>query len=224
MIKACIFDMDGTLANTIDTIAYYANTALKEYGLKEIKTENYKYHVGSGYIQLIKNMFAELGCEDEELFSKVAAKYDEMYNKDVMYKTCAYDGIIPMLKALKENGYKIGIVSNKPHDVLLGVVKTLFGDIEFDGIEGGRENVPLKPAPAMLMKMLIDFGIRINECAYFGDTKIDMQTGTRAGVNTVGVLWGFRGEDELVKNGAQYIISHPSEIMPLMEKFKLLKE
>lgn len=224
MIKACIFDMDGTLANTIDTIAYYANTALKEYGLREIETENYKYHVGSGYIQLVKNMFAELGCEDDDLFNKVAAKYDEMYNKDVMFKTCAYDGIIPMLKQLKESGYKIGIVSNKPHEVLLGVVKTLFGDIEFDGIEGGRDNVPLKPAPAMLMKMLIDFGIRTNECAYFGDTKVDMQTGSRAGVNTVGVLWGFRKEDELVSNGAQYIISHPSEILPLMEKFKLLKD
>lgn len=221
MIKACVFDMDGTLANTIETIAYYANTALSEAGLREIETENYKYHVGNGYIKLVENMFKELGVEDEALFNKVAARYDEMYNNDYMYKTCAYDGIIPLLKTLKENGYKIGVVSNKPHEVLLKVVSILFEGIEFDGIEGGRENVPLKPAPAMLMKMLIDMGVSPSECMYLGDTKVDMKTGSRAGAVTVGVLWGFRDRKELEENGAQYIISDPSEVMPLIETFKM---
>ncbi len=220
MIKACVFDMDGTLANTIETIAYYGNTALKEAGLREIETDNYKYHVGSGYIQLVANMFKELGIEDEALFNKVASRYDEMYNKDFMFKTVAYDGVVDLVKALKENGYKIGIVSNKPHEYLVKIVKNLFGDIEFDGIEGGRENVPLKPAPAMLMKMLIDFGVSPRECIYLGDTKVDMITGITADAVTVGVLWGFRGREELESNGAQYIIETPDEVLPLLEKLK----
>lgn len=220
MIKACVFDMDGTLANTIETIAYYGNTALREAGLREIETENYKYHVGTGYLKLVANMFNELGIDDEELFNKVASRYDEMYNKDYMFKTVAYDGVTELLKALKEKGYKIGIVSNKPHEYLVKIVENLFGGIQFDKVEGGKENVPLKPAPAMLMKMLIDFGVKPHECMYFGDTKVDMQTGTRAGALTVGVLWGFRKRDELEDNGAQYIISHPMEAMDLLEKNK----
>lgn len=221
MIKACIFDMDGTLANTIDTIAYFGNMALKEYDLPTIKTERYKYLVGNGYIKLIENMFAELGISDDELFEKVANTYDISYNEDYMFKTTAYDGIIDMLKALKNGGYKIGVVSNKPHYVLVNVVEKLFAGIEFDGVMGGNAGYPLKPAPDMVNKLLEKFECKPHECAYFGDTKTDMETGLNANVNTTGVLWGFRKIDELKDNGAQYIISHPSEILPLIKEMNV---
>ena len=117
---------------------------------------------------------------------------------------------------------KIGVVTNKPHEIAKGVVKQLFPNIEFDSLEGGRPDIPLKPAPAMLMKMLVDFGVSYRECAYFGDTKVDMAVGSRADVNTVGVLWGFRDEAELLENGAQFIISKPSEIVPLVERMEAM--
>lgn len=222
MIKACIFDLDGTLSNTLDTISYYGNKALSDFGLPEIEKERYKYLVGTGYIKLIENMFAEIGCTDRDLFDKVAKRYDDMYSADVMYLTKAYDGVAEALDALKAKGMKIGVVTNKPHEIAKGVVKQLFPNIEFDSLEGGRPDVPLKPAPAMLMKMLVDFGISYRECAYFGDTKVDMTVGSRAEVNTVGVLWGFRDEAELLENGAQFIISKPSEIVPLVERMEAM--
>lgn len=220
MIKACIFDMDGTVLNTLETISYYGNKALAKYGLPEIETEKYKYLVGNGYIQLIKNMFAEIGCADEELFCKAAKYYDEIYNADYMYKTTVYDGIVPALSQLKKMGIKIGIVTNKQHSIAKNVASVLFDGIEFDGIEGGRPDIPLKPAPAMLMKMLVDMGVSYRECAYFGDTKVDMTVGRRAEVHTVGVLWGFRERKELDENGAQYIISSPEEIVPLVKRLE----
>ena len=221
MIKACIFDMDGTLANTIDTLAYFSNLALSTYNLPSIETEKYKYFVGNGYLKQIENMFNELGIDDKELYDKVAKTYDEIYNKDYMYRTVPYDGIIDMLNALKAEGYKIGIASNKPHHILLNVVGQLFPGIQFDGVMGGNAGYALKPAPDMIDKLLSDFGVTPEECAYFGDTKTDMLTGRGANLNTVGVLWGFRKIDELTENGAQYIISHPSEILPLIKEMNV---
>ena len=109
-----------------------------------------------------------------------------MYSADVMYLTKAYDGVAEALAALKAKGMKIGVVTNKPHEIAKGVVKQLFPNIEFDSLEGGRPDVPHKPAPAMLMKMLVDFGISYRECAYFGDTKVDMTVGSRAEVKVAG--------------------------------------
>ncbi len=217
MIKACIFDMDGTVVNSLNTIAYFANNALKEAGLPTIDTEEYKYLVGNGAKTLIKRMIKTIGA-DEDFFEKVFEKYSKDYNNDFLYFTEPYEGIIDMLKAIKAKGIITTILSNKPHVTAVKVSDALFSEELIDICYGARDKIALKPDPAGVFNIIDELGLKKEECIYIGDTSTDMLTGKSAGLYTVGVLWGFRKRDELEDNGADAIISHPSELLNIIDK------
>lgn len=216
MIKACIFDMDGTTVNTINSIAYFANNALKKAGLSSLDTEDYKYLVGKGAKILISGMLEKIGA-DQKYFDTVYPEYNTTYDNDFLYLTEAYEGITDLLKALKDKGIKTTILSNKPHPTALKVCDALFGSDLIDICYGARDGVALKPDPEGVFKIIDELGLKKEECIYIGDTSTDMKTGKSADLYTVGVLWGFRKRDELEENGADAIISHPSQLLEIID-------
>ena len=213
MIKACIFDMDGTLCDTLTTIAYFANESLKHFGLNQIDIDEYKYMIGNGYKNLIRKMLNYLGVYSDELFQKVGDYYFEIYDKNPLYLSAPYNGIMEMLGELKDKGIKTAILSNKPHNATLNVAKEIMAGVKFSHVQGNIEGVPLKPEPDALLNIIDVLGLEKDECLYIGDTSTDIETGKNAGVKTVGVLWGFRTEKELADAGADIIVANPKEIV-----------
>ncbi len=218
MYKCAIFDLDGTLADTLKTISYFANKALTHFSLSAYSEEEYKYMVGNGAKILVKRMLENQGSYTDELFEKVFTYYNEIYNNDFLYLTSPYDGICELLKFLKESEIKIGALSNKPHYPTTMILDNIFEKGIFDLKYGQRENYPIKPDPKVLLEMLEEWGIKPEECLYIGDTKTDMQTGKNAGAFTIGVLWGFRDKEELVSNNADFIAEKPSDIIDFIKK------
>lgn len=212
MYKAVIFDLDGTLADTITSIAYFANKALNKFDLCYIDIERYKYLVGNGADELVRKMLFEHSAYTAELFNNILNEYRKSYNENFLYKTTAYNGIVALLNDLKAHDFKLAVLSNKPNDTTQKVVKALFGDI-FDVCYGHVEGVPKKPDPKAALMIARELGVAPAECMYVGDTDTDMKTGKSAGMLTVGVLWGFRDFDELSQNGADIIVSKPKEIL-----------
>lgn len=218
MIKACIFDMDGTVSNTINSIAYFANNALKKAGLAQIETDVYKKLVGNGAKVLVERMLKTVGAS-ESYYDEVAYEYNTKYDNDFLYLTEPYDGIIDMLKELKKMGLSIAILSNKPHVTAVKVSDALFSKELVDICYGGREGIALKPDPAGVFEILKELNIAKEECLYIGDTATDMKTGKGASLYTVGVLWGFRDRKELEEGGADKIIEHPSQLIDIIKSF-----
>ena len=216
MIKACIFDMDGTTVNTVNSIAHFANSALKKFNLPPIETEKYKYLVGEGARVLVQRMIKESGGTQED-FEKVFPEYNTTYDNDFMYLTAPYEGICELLSSLKERGIKTAILSNKPHETTIKISDSLFPDT-IDICYGARSNVPLKPDPSGVLSLIDELGIKKDECIYIGDTATDMKTGKNGELYTVGVLWGFRERDELEENGADALIEKPSELLDIIDK------
>lgn len=219
MIKLCIFDLDGTLLNTLPTINYYCNLTLREFGLPEIPEERYKYLVGNGAKVLIERMIDEVGADREKYFDKLFKFYNKEYNKNVSYLTKAFDGVPELLAGLKEIGINTAVISNKPDFAAVNVVKLFFGDL-IDIAHGGREGVALKPSPEGVFKIFEEASVSADECLYIGDTGTDMETGKNSGIFSIGVLWGFRKEEELLENGANLIVSHPLEILEYARKIQ----
>lgn len=210
-MKAFIFDLDGTLSDTLSSIAFYANSALKKFGFGEIPVERFKHLVGNGRDLLIHRALAEFDADNEENFEKVCKEYDTLYEADVICLAKPYDGIVEMLKNLKASNKKIAVLSNKPHNVTVPIVHELFGDI-FDVAYGARDGIELKPMPGGALMVADELGVHPSECVFIGDTDNDILTGVNAGMKTIGVLWGFRDEEELKNAGADYIVSKAYEI------------
>lgn len=211
MKKLCIFDMDGTLVNTIDTISYFANKALNKFGYESIPTDAYKLMVGNGSDILIQRMLKKLGKESDN-YKELHSYYVDIYDKDFMYLTAPYDGIIDMLKALKEMDIKVAVLSNKDDQTAKKVANELFDEGLIDLCLGARPGVPLKPEPDAVFEIMEHFGVTAEECLYIGDTGTDMKTAKNAGLYAIGVLWGFRDEEEIKAAGADIIINNPMKI------------
>ncbi len=218
MVKLCIFDLDGTVLDTVSTIGYYGNYALKKNGIEEIPIEEYKLLAGTGIKNLVKNMLLFRNCYSEELYNKVFYDYDTAYNADVTKNTTIFSGLKETLDKIKETGAKLAIVSNKPDYAAKNVTYKIYGENYFDFVSGQSEDFPLKPDPSLVLKVVSDFGAKAEECIYVGDTSTDMQTGKNAELYTVGVLWGFRGEEELLANGADILIKRPEELYDIVTK------
>ncbi|HIV02138.1 MAG TPA: HAD family hydrolase [Candidatus Aphodoplasma excrementigallinarum] len=213
MFKGCMFDLDGTLLNTIHTISHYGNQALRRFGLPEIETETYKRLVGEGAGVLVQRMLKENGVRDDALFSRVYEYYVSTYDADPYVLTEIYPGIPELLGALRARGMALSVLSNKPHAATVKVIQQFFPAGTFQYVYGAREGVPKKPDPAMANYLLKEMGLSPSDCLYVGDTSTDMQTGKAAGIFTIGVLWGFRGREELEHNGAGFIAQSPSDIL-----------
>lgn len=211
MIKLCMLDLDGTVLDTVGTIAYYGNGALEKNGIAPIEKHEYNFLAGRGARVLVRGMLEYRGVYSDELFERVFADYNEAYNKDVTHGTSLFAGLKEVLDALKKRGVKLAILSNKPDFAARTVVEQFYGKGYFDAVAGQREGVPLKPDPTAVAAMMRDFGVTAAECAFVGDTGVDMQTGKNAGILSIGVLWGFRGREELLRDGADALAENPKE-------------
>lgn len=218
MIKLCIFDLDGTVLDTVATIAHYGNYALIKNGVEPIEENEYKYLAGTGASNLIRNMLNLRGCYSTELYQKVFSDYNSAYNANVSYKSRVFDGLKESLDKLRSEGVLLAVVSNKPHFAAKSVVEELYGEDYFSFVTGHKEGMALKPDPTAVLDLISSFGVKREECIYFGDTSTDMKTGKNAGLLTVGVLWGFRDKKELIESGADIVTDEPGGLYGLVKE------
>ena len=221
MYQCCIFDLDGTLLDTLTAISYTCNVTLEAFGYASIERERYKFLAGDGAGKLIERALLEQEGKDVSRYEEVLALYQENFAKDCMYQVKPYDGIPELLEFLKKEGIKITVLSNKPHLRAIDNIETVFGKGYFDHIQGEREDVKRKPDPSGVYQIMNQLGFEQKDCLYLGDTNTDMQTGKNAGLDTVGVTWGFRPEEELLAFHPAYIAHHPSDIQKIIESKKM---
>lgn len=212
MKKLCIFDLDGTLLNTLDSIAYYVNDTMKHFGLPVIETEKIRTFVGNGAKNLISRSLRYNGSElDAE---KVLSVYIEKYNSDALYLVKPYDGIRELLSKLHENGVTLAVLSNKPHSSTSIMIDEIFGKDLFSVVRGPYNNEKVKPDPAVANE--IAKGFEKENCFFIGDSDVDIETGKNALMHTVGVTWGFRDRDVLQNAGAEKIVSKAADIADIV--------
>lgn len=218
MIKACIFDLDGTLADTLESMAYVANEIMQKYGLKTLPTDNFRYYSGEGADMLMQRALKDAGDKELIHYEEGRRLYREMFAADTMYKVVPYEGMPETLKELKKRGIRLAVCSNKPHPAAVKVIAQLYGD-DFDMVLGQSDAIRRKPAPDGPLMIAGKFGVRPEECMYVGDTSTDMKTGKAAGMFTVGALWGFRDREELNANGADLVAEHPTDLVKISEEY-----
>ena len=217
MIKCCIFDLDGTLLSTLETIRFYVNRTLEKYGFSPISTEECRCFVGSGARVLMTRAFDSRGGISTELFEEALANYLADYDASPYHLTEKYDGIDELVAWLRDNGIKLAVLSNKQDISTCAAVKRFFGDA-FDIVQGGREGIPLKPNPDGCYEILSELGCSPEECAYIGDSDVDARTGKNMGAHlNISALWGFRTKEELVAAGAVCFASSPRDIIKMIE-------
>ena len=214
-MKACIFDLDGTLCNTLDSMAISANQVIERFGYAPLPAQNFRYYAGDGAKTLVERVLRDAGDEKLIHLDEAFEAYRAIFNKDCTYKVTIYDGILETLQQLKAMGMKLAVLSNKPHAQTVKVISTLFGNGLFDHVQGQQEGIEKKPDPSGVFAITKAFDVKPEECMYIGVTNVDMITGNRAGAFTVGVLWGFRTREELVKNHAHALAEQPKDLLRL---------
>lgn len=216
IVKAVLFDLDGTLLDTLDDLADSVNLVLAERGLPTHPVDAYRYFVGDGAATLMHRVLPaahQTPHEEAECLACFRAAYAVTWNR----KTRPYAGIPEMLSSLSKRGVKLAVLSNKPHDATVQCVEGLLKPIRFDAVQGQLPSIPKKPDPAGALTIARALGIPPGEFLYVGDTATDMQTAVRAGMMPVGVLWGFRTADELREHGARRLISRPEDLVSLLD-------
>ncbi|RED44091.1 phosphoglycolate phosphatase [Winogradskyella eximia] len=212
--KAVIFDLDGTLVNSLQDIADAMNTVLKSYNYPTHSYEKHQSFIGSGIRSLVSKSLP-LAHNDEQQVERCLHAMIEVYRDNCTNKTTPYDGIIELLDNLVSRDIKLSVLSNKADELTKKITHALFPNY-FDPVIGLTSELLKKPNPFTVIEIAKNLGIKAEEIIYVGDTGIDMQTATNANMYAVGVLWGYRPKEELVANGAQYILSHPLDIMKLI--------
>lgn len=213
--KAFIFDLDGTLIDSLVDIALCTNIVLEEFNLPTHKIDAYRNFVGGGASVLIKSSVPK--NSSDEIINKVLQRFKVVYDQEQHFNTKPYDGIYELLKQLKNRGIKVGVLSNKPHYFTCKYVEEFFKDLQIEEIHGQKEEIPKKPNPIAAIEIANSFNISCENIFFVGDSDVDMQTAKNAGMIAVGVDWGFRGPDELIEHGADYIVKTPLNILDLLK-------
>ncbi len=212
--RAAVFDLDGTLANTLEDLADSMNVTLASFGLPTHPLEPYRYYVGKGMLNLARSAAPE--GTDEDVLVQIRDRMVDHYRHNWSHKTRPYDGIPDLLEQLKKRGLRLAVLSNKPDEFTKDMVEKFFPGT-FEYVSGARDGVPIKPDPTAAAFIAQVFGLEPSNCLYFGDTNTDMKTGRAAGMFTVGVSWGFREVLELTEAGAQAIIDTPAEALRFLD-------
>lgn len=216
MIKAVLFDLDGTLADSLVDLAASANYALNKLGYPERQVEEFKYFVGDGIPKMLERTLPESEkCEDT--VNRLLELFLPHYAVHYADRTYAYAGMPQLVNTLKAKGYIVAVVTNKAQDMADRVVTSLYGDV-FDLVFGKREGIPAKPDPTAALMAMEQLGVKPQECVFIGDSGMDVATAVNSGAVPVGELWGFRQREELLQNGALYIIEKPHELLELIEE------
>ncbi|MGN0479322.1 MAG: HAD family hydrolase [Hominenteromicrobium sp.] len=215
-VKAVIFDMDGTVADTLASIAGFGNAALRAHGYPELETQRYRRLVGNGADVLMRRMLQATGRPYTEADAQALRKtYDALYESDPTRLVEPYPGIPELLRTVRNAGIKTAVLSNKPDNMTCFIADPLFTGL-FDRVHGQRAGIPKKPDPTALRRLCEELGVQPAECLYVGDSGVDMQTGANAGIVTAGVTWGFRDADELKENGAVHLADDAETLLQLI--------
>ena len=213
--KGIIFDLDGTLLDTIDDLGDSMNEVLKTYDHPIFTMEEYKMKIGGGFKGLAINSFPKE--TDIDTIEKAILLFSEIYDSRYLNKTKPYKDIDYILDGLNKMGIKIGINSNKRDSYTRELADKFFKRIPFVGVYGEREGIPKKPDPTSALEIISLMGLKPEEVLYIGDSMVDIMTANNAGIHSVGVLWGFRDYEELSKYGATYIVSEAKEILTIVK-------
>lgn len=213
MKRLCVFDLDGTLVDSVLDIAAAVNQSLTEIGKPTHEVKEFYRMVGDGMDTLCRRALAD-GTEAE--VQTLIARYRERYLKNCCVLTKPYHGILTMLSRLAENGIQLAILSNKPQEQAERVVASLLGEERFFAVVGQSERFPQKPDPTALCYVMREAKVEVAEVCYVGDSDVDIMLGKCVGVQTVGVAWGFRGSEELSSAGADVIVNSAEELTELL--------
>jgi len=218
MKRLVIFDLDGTLLDTVEDLGRAVNYVLEQRGLPQHTMDEYRYFVGNGVRLLVERaLAASLGAHPDAIqVESVLTDFLAYYMEHKSDHTKPYPGIGEVLDALTSEGIKVAVASNKFIDGTRGLVARFFPSVNFASVLGQREGVPVKPDPQIVYDILAEAGVKAADALYVGDTNIDMRTAAAAGVESVGVEWGFRTKEELVQAGAVHMVSKPQEILKLI--------
>ena len=217
MIRAILFDLDGTLVDTLDDLVAATNYALKMGGYPAREKNEIKQFIGNGNTKLIERSLPE-HARSKAITEKTKQHFFDYYKQHPAEFSKPYDGIVGLLHNLRAEGIYVCIVTNKAQEMTETVVPAVFGDFKFDAIVGQSDGVPAKPQPHMAYIAMNEVGVNADECFFVGDSYTDMLTGGSGGNIPVGVLWGFREKQELLDSGARFIVKHPSEILDLVRQ------
>jgi phosphoglycolate phosphatase len=213
-LKAVIFDLDGTLLDTLDDLADAGNRVLAAAGLPVHSVARYRYFVGDGLAALILRILPEEMRSEEEV-QRMALAFREVYAENWNAKTKVYRGIDTLLNGLQKNEVPMNVLSNKPHDFTRLCVGEFLGQWTFAHVLGNRAGLAKKPDPAGALEIAENLGLAPSEIVYVGDTATDMRTAVNAGMYPVGALWGFRTAEELKLSGAARLAERPEEVLEL---------
>ena len=217
MKKLVIFDLDGTLLNTIEDLGNAANYALSQNGYPTHSLASYPFFVGNGVRNLIRKALPD-DMRTDSIIESLLKDFKEYYNEHNTDCTKPYDGIEELLRNLQDNGVKIAVASNRYQQATEKIIAHYFGDIDFVAVYGQREGVNVKPDPSVVFSILSDAKVPKSEVLYVGDSGVDMETARRACVDSVGVTWGFRSEKELNEYHADMIVNKASDIFDIVMK------
>lgn len=212
-MKACIFDLDVTLTNTLESMTYSVNLTLEEMGLSKITKDQCRLFVGNGARVLMEKSLKAAGDTDASRIEEGMEIYGRIFDRNCTYHVTPYEGIPEMLKALKDKGIHLAVLSNKPDRQTVKVVKAIFGEELFDYAQGQKEGIRRKPEPDGVWYLIEQMHVSKEECLYIGDSEVDAATGRNAGLKTIGVLWGFRDRKTLETAGADDLIDRPDELL-----------
>lgn len=214
MFKLAIFDLDGTLLNSLDDLAAACNFALSKAGFPTYEAEAYKQFIGRGPVNLVKDALPELNRDDATV-QKTLDDFLNYYHTHSSDLTKPYDGILDMLHAVREAGVDIAVLSNKPHEQTCMLCEQYFSGLVSKAV-GFKRGVEPKPNPEPGFELIRSFGVLPEDTVYIGDSGVDMLTGKALGAYTVGVSWGYRTKDELQSNGADIIIDKACELIKII--------
>ncbi len=214
MYKAVIFDLDGTLLDTLQDLADSVNEMLRNFSCPERSLDEIRQFVGNGMKKLVERSVSE--SFDKNDFDSAYELFRLSYGKNMQNKTCPYNGIVNCLEELKNLGVKVAVTSNKNDDAVKNLCKKYFGEL-VDFAVGVKEGISPKPDPQMVFSAMEEMNVSKENCIFVGDSDTDIITAKNAGLKSIGVLWGFRDRETLEKNKADFIISCPDEIITIIK-------
>lgn len=217
MYKIVVFDLDGTLVNSITDLAQSVNKGLAKCGLPQHSVEEYRFFVGNGREVMIKKAMGEENYSDEKKAAIVRDTFDEEYAVHSLDNTKPYEGCVELLTQLDKMGVKTAVLSNKPDEFVNRLVSTLFPNHKFAAAWGQKKEYKRKPSGEGLCAMLKDLGLEKKDCFYVGDSDVDVYTAIDAGVDMCGAEWGFRDKEELIKAGAKITCKTPIELLSFIK-------
>ena len=211
MFQCCIFDLDGTLINSLEDLADACNWVLRENGLPTHPVDAYRRFVGDGAYKLAERMLPE-SMRDQQTAARYKALFDQRYNGHYLDKTRPYPGVMDLLAHLKEKGLQLAVLSNKPNQFVQKICREVFGEGFFAAVWGQRDGAAKKPAPDGVFAILKELQAAPEEALLIGDSNVDIQTAKNAGIAGAGVSWGFRGRQELKEAGADFIADDAAQL------------